>query len=125
MRNWFERLTAGLVRRGVRQGLLGGSGVWLAIGAVSWLARFLARRPERRVVVEQLAIGETIVVTSVPPPPSGRRRRKLEKTARRASREEAKEVRRQRKQAQTVPAVDRPDASATKSDSKKAGRAPG
>ncbi len=78
MRSWFERLTAALVRRGFREGLLGGSGLWLAVGAVAWLARFLARRPERSVVVEEIALGESITVTSVPPPPSGRRRRKLD-----------------------------------------------
>lgn len=121
MRNWFERLTAALVRRGVRQGVLGGNGTWLAIGAVAWLARFLARRPERRVVVEELALGETIVVTNVAPPPTGRRRRKLEATARRAAREETKQVRRERKHAQGVPAAEEPDAP----DRKKGGRAPG
>jgi hypothetical protein len=103
MRSWFERLTAGLVRRGVREGLLGGSGPWLAIGALSWLVRFLMRRPERSVVVEELALGESILVTSVPPPPSGRRRRKLEAAARREARDEAKQVRRERKRAAAVP----------------------
>jgi hypothetical protein len=96
MRSWFERLTAALVRRGFREGLLGGSGPWLAVGAVAWLARFLARRPERSVVVEEIALGETIIVTSVPPPPSG------------------KQVRREQKHAVTVPAVDDGDASGRK-----------
>lgn len=110
MRSWFERLTAALVRRGVREGLLGGSGPWLAIGAVAWLARFLARRPERRVVVEELALGQSIVVTSVPPPPSGRRRRKLNRQERRAAREEAKQVDEEQKHAAVLPAVDEADA---------------
>jgi hypothetical protein len=123
MRSWFERLTAALVRRGVRQGLLGGNGAWLAIGAMAWLARFLARRPDRRVVVEELAVGETIMVTNVPPPPTGRRRRKLAARARQEARQEAKQVRRERKRAQAVPAAGEP--AAGNKNKKKAGRRPG
>ena len=54
MRNWFERLTAS-PRPPRRAGGVcsAGNGLWLAVGAVAWLVRFLVRRPERRVVVEE------------------------------------------------------------------------
>jgi hypothetical protein len=123
MRNWFERITRSLMRRGVREGLLGGSGVWLAVGAVSWLLRFLARSPERRVVVEEIRLGETIVVTSVPPPPSGRRRRKQEADARRTARAAAKQIRHERRHAAAVPAGEQDADERHDTDGKRARRA--
>lgn len=65
------------MRRGVRDGLLGGSGVWIAVGAVAWLLRWLSRAPPQRVVREKIRLGETITVTSAPAPALGRKARKL------------------------------------------------
>jgi hypothetical protein len=97
--SYFERLTRNLVRRGIRDGLLGGNGIWLALGAAAWLVRWLARTPSQRVVVEKLQVGETLVVTSVPPPPFGRKARKLEKAERKNARTVRGQVRAERKRA--------------------------
>jgi hypothetical protein len=78
----IERITRKLVRRGIRDGLLAGNGIWVAVGAVAWLVRFLRRRPAPGVVTERIKPGESILVTSVPAPPFGRRARKLRRAER-------------------------------------------
>jgi hypothetical protein len=98
----FERTTRTLVRRGIRDGLLGGSGQWLAVGAIAWLARFLRQKPHAKVVVEQLRLGESIVVTHKAAPPFGRKARKLDRTERDAARAERREVRTERKRAKPL-----------------------
>jgi hypothetical protein len=95
----IERVTRGLVRRGIRDGLLGGNGIWLALGAVSWLVRWLSRVPSQRVVREQIRVGETITITSVPAPPFGRKARKLAKRERKLAKAARRQVRGERKAA--------------------------
>jgi len=99
VRRLLERLTGGLVRRGIREGLLGGNGIWFAAGAVAWLVRWLSRPPGERVVREQIRVGETITVTSVPAPAFGRKARKLAKADRKAARGARAQVRSERKAA--------------------------
>jgi hypothetical protein len=65
-----DSLARRLVRRGLRDGLIGGSTVWAVVGAAAWLARLLLRREEPLVVREDLKLGERIVVAHVPPPPT-------------------------------------------------------
>ncbi|MHB1988336.1 MAG: hypothetical protein ACYCSF_10185 [Acidimicrobiales bacterium] len=72
----FDRLTRTVVRRGLKNGLLAGDGKWLALGAVAWLVRFLAKHQEPDVEVEELKPGERIVVTNIGPPVRGRRAKK-------------------------------------------------
>ena len=99
----IERLTRNLVRRGIRDGLLGGNGLWLALGAGAWLLRFLSRKPSGRVITETLKLGETITVTSVPAPPFGRAARKLATGERRAAKLERKAIAGERKRAHELP----------------------
>lgn len=84
------------MRRGVRDGLFGGNGLWLAAGAAAWLVRWLARSREPGIVREQIRVGETITVTSVAPPPFGRRARQLAKADRKAAKSARKQIRRER-----------------------------
>ncbi len=63
----IDRLLRHALRRGLRDGLLAGDGLWITLGAVAWLARFLMKRSEREVVREELREGETIVVTNLGP----------------------------------------------------------
>ena len=93
-----------LVVRGVRDGLLGGNGIWLAFGAVAWLGRFLSRQPATRIVREQIRVGETITVTSVAPPPYGRRARQLAKADRKVAKATRREVRSERRNAEPASA---------------------
>jgi hypothetical protein len=71
----IERITNYLVRRGFRRGLVEGSNIWLALGAVAFLVRFISRPEQPKVVSERLALGESIVVTHLPAPSNGRRAR--------------------------------------------------
>lgn len=103
MASLFERTTRTLVRRGIRDGLIGGNGRWLAVGAAAWLVRLLRRKPDRSVVVEKLRMGESIVVTHRPAPPFGRKARKLDRKTRAQARAERKEIRSERKKAKVVP----------------------
>jgi hypothetical protein len=81
--SYLDRWARRLVRRGIRAGLIEGSNVWLSIGAVAWLFRFLSRRPPAEVRVERLRLGESLVVTHLPAPPRGRRAKR--KAARKAA----------------------------------------
>ena len=83
------------MRRGVRSGLIEGSNVWLSIGAIAWLFRFLSKRPSPQVSVEQLRLGESLLVRHVPAPPRSRRAKK--KAARKAAEAERREAREQAK----------------------------
>lgn len=120
MRGILERYTRNLVRRGIREGLLGGNGVWLALGATAWLVRWLSKTPAPGVVTEQLRLGESITVTSVPPPPFGRNARKLPKQDRKAAKLAHAQIRAERKRAQPrEPAVSAISALALGGDSGK------
>ena len=95
MRSYLDRWARQLVRRGVRAGLIEGSNVWLSIGAVAWLFRFLSKRPSPQVTVEQLRLGESVIVSHVPAPPRTRRAKK--KAARKAAKLERRQARAQAK----------------------------
>ena len=92
MRSSVDRWTRQLVRRGIQSGLIEGNDVWLAIGAVAWLFRFLRRRAPVTVAVEKLRFGESVLVTHTAPPPHGRRARR--KAARKTAKAEARQARR-------------------------------
>jgi hypothetical protein len=83
MRRFLDRWARQLVRRGVRSGLIEGSNLWLSIGAIAWLFRLLSKRPSPRVSVEQLRLGESMIVSHVPAPPRSRRAKR--KAARKAA----------------------------------------
>jgi hypothetical protein len=102
MAGLIERLTRNLVRRGIRDGLLGGNGMWLALGAGAWLVRFLMHKQSGRVITETIALGETITVTSVPAPPVGRKARKLAKAERLQVKERQREIKAARKGAHAI-----------------------
>jgi len=93
--SFLDRWARRLVRRGVRSGLIEGSNLWLSIGAVAWLLRFLARRPPAQVSVERLGLGESVIVSHVPAPPRSRRARK--KAARKAAKLEHRRAEQQAK----------------------------
>jgi hypothetical protein len=95
VRSYLDRWARQLVRRGVRSGLIEGSNLWLSIGAIAWLFRFLSKRPSPQVSVEQLRLGESLIVSHVPAPPRSRRARK--KAARKAAKLEQRVARQQAK----------------------------
>lgn len=78
VRKLLDPLARRLLSRGLRQGLLEGSSVWLAVAAVAALVRFLVRPEQPKIVREELRVGETIVVTHKPGPaqPTRRERRR-------------------------------------------------
>jgi hypothetical protein len=82
MRKLIDRLTRRALRDGLRRGLLGGSDVWLAIGALGLLVKVLAKKDAPKVVSERLRLGESITVTHLPPEPSRRAARKATKANR-------------------------------------------
>jgi hypothetical protein len=79
---FVDRITRTAVRNGLRKGLLAGDGKWLALGAVAWLVRFLAKKQEPETVVEQLKVGESLVVTNLGPAPKRRERRRRQRQER-------------------------------------------
>ncbi|MGD0439265.1 MAG: hypothetical protein ABSB52_01440 [Acidimicrobiales bacterium] len=95
MHRYLDRWARDLIRRGIRAGLIEGSNVWLSIGAIAWLVRFLARKPSPVVSVQELRLGESIVVSHVPAPPRSRRARR--KVARRAAKAEQRKAKEQAK----------------------------
>ncbi|HEV2361250.1 MAG TPA: hypothetical protein VGS21_06075 [Acidimicrobiales bacterium] len=80
----FEKLTKNLVRKGLREGLVEGSTLWLALGALAFLVRFMGRPEEPKVATESLRLGESITITHLPAPPSRRQQRRTAKATRRA-----------------------------------------
>jgi hypothetical protein len=80
----FDRVSRRLVRRGLRQGLLEGSSIWLAVAALAWLFRLLTSAERPQIVRQDLAVGESIVVTHRPPPPTRRQLRRARRRERRA-----------------------------------------
>ena len=95
MRRFLDRWARQLVRRGVRSGLIEGSNLWLSIGAIAWLLRLLSKRPSPRVSVEQLRLGESMIVSHVPAPPRSRRAKR--KAARKAAELAQRRAKRQAK----------------------------
>jgi hypothetical protein len=75
---------AGIRRRAVQDGLLGGDGRWLAIGAVVWgltLARRAWHREPEVVYRTKLRPGESVVVSTARPTPERRGRRARRRSA--------------------------------------------
>jgi len=83
LRRLLDPIARRLVRRGVRQALAEGSGVWLAIGVVAAVVRLLLRPEEPQVVHEELRVGETIVVRHLPGPAQPTRRERRREARRR------------------------------------------
>ena len=87
-------LLSSLRRRSLRQGVLGGSRTWLAIGGAVWTVKALqwALRPSpERVFRGDLRPGETFVITSRPAPPTRRQRRRQRRSDRRIERSSRRE----------------------------------
>jgi hypothetical protein len=66
----FDRLVRVALRRGLRQGLGDGNRVWMAVGTAAVTVRLLQRLARRSevVVTEDLAPGQTLVITHLPKP---------------------------------------------------------
>lgn len=56
--------------------MLAGDGLWLALGALGWLVRYLRKTHEVEPVVEELKLGESILVTNIGPAPRRREARR-------------------------------------------------
>lgn len=66
MRPWeLDAVLRTLVRRGARQGLLGGNRAWLVIGVLAFVVRRLRRRDAGVVWSEEVSPGQTITVEHV------------------------------------------------------------
>jgi hypothetical protein len=91
VRSYIDRWVRQLVRRGIRSGLIEGSNLWLSIGALAWLFRFLTRKSPPQISVENLRLGESVLVSHVPAPPRSRRARK--KAAKQQAAEEKRRAR--------------------------------
>jgi hypothetical protein len=79
-------MLAYLRARALSRGLLGGSQLWLAIGAVVWTVRFfqwLTRAETDVVYRDRLALGQVIEIRHLEGPPTRRQRRKAARRARR------------------------------------------
>jgi hypothetical protein len=66
-----DRAVSAGLRKGLRQGLIEGSRVWLGVGAVALAWRIVQRAagPGKPIVVsETLAPGETLVIKHLSPP---------------------------------------------------------
>jgi hypothetical protein len=72
----LDGLSRRVMRRGLRQGLLEGSSLWLVAGALAWLFRLLATPEAPKIVREEIALGESLIVTHLPPPPTRRAARR-------------------------------------------------
>ncbi len=81
-------MLAYLRAKALSQGFLGGSQLWLAIGAVVWTIRFFQwlTRPETAVIYrDRLGPGQSVVITHHEPPPSRRERKQAARAAKRAT----------------------------------------
>ena len=68
--------TVALRRNAVYKGLLGGSRLWMAVGAIVWAPRFYKRvmgRVPEFVAREVLEPGQTVCIEAIPPPTAARR----------------------------------------------------
>ena len=99
----IERWLKTLIRRGIREGLLAGNGMWVAVGALAWLVRFLRQKPGETLIVERIRPGETLTITSVPPPPTGRQLRKLPRPERKQAKATRDDIALERKRATPRP----------------------
>jgi hypothetical protein len=97
VRAYLDRRVRQLIRRGVKSGLIEGSNLWLSIGALAWLFRFLTRKSAPQVTIERLRLGESVVVSHVPAPPRSRRAKK--KAAKQLAKQERSQAKRQAKMA--------------------------
>ncbi len=95
VRRFLDRWARQLVRRGIRAGLIEGSNLWLSIGALAWLFRFLSKHQAPEVSTESLRLGESVIVSHVPAPPRTRRARI--KAARKTDKAERREAKAQKK----------------------------
>jgi len=68
VRKAIHRAARGLVRRGLRHGLIEGNVTWLGVAAAAAVVHLLTREESPRVVREELRIGETITVSHEPAP---------------------------------------------------------
>ncbi len=81
-------MLAYLRAKALSRGFLGGSQLWLAIGAVVWTIRFFQwlTRPETAVIYrDRLGPGQTVLITHHEPLPNRRQRKKSSRAAKRAS----------------------------------------
>jgi hypothetical protein len=85
----LDRVSRRVMRRGLRQGLLEGSALWLVAGALAWLFRLLTTPEAPKVVREQIALGESLLVTHLPAPPTRRAERRDRRQQRRPAAEGA------------------------------------
>ncbi len=86
-----------LRRRAFNKGVLGGSRVWMAVGAALWTARALrwaVRSSPERVFRGDLRPGETLVISSRPAPPTRRQRRRRRRRERASDRRAVRAERR-------------------------------
>ena len=68
--------TVALRRNAVYKGLLGGSRLWMAVGAAVWAPRFFKRvlgRVPEFVAREVLEPGQTVCIEAIPPPTAAER----------------------------------------------------
>jgi hypothetical protein len=81
-------MLAYLRAKALSRGFLGGSQVWLAIGAVVWTIRFFQwlTRPETAVIYrDRLGPGQTVLITHLEPLPTRRQRKKSARSAKRVA----------------------------------------
>jgi hypothetical protein len=82
-------MLAYLRAKALSRGFLGGSQLWLAIGAVVWTIRFFQwlTRPETAVIYrDRLGPGQSVIITHHEPRPDRRQRRKQARAAKVAAR---------------------------------------
>ncbi len=81
-------MLAYLRAKALSRGFLGGSQLWLGIGAVVWTIRFFQwlTRPETAVIYrDRLGPGQSVVITHLELAPSRRQRKRAARAAKRSS----------------------------------------
>ena len=68
MTRLFDALARRLLRRGMRRALADGSYVWLGVTALAAVMRLLFKEQRPKIQREELAVGETIIVSHLPAP---------------------------------------------------------